>query len=60
MAAWNIVLGNFKKPDNPEQQHEDGEAVFRVAKAERGTNRRESCDALQANGSPGDGPKIDW
>jgi hypothetical protein len=59
MAAWNIVLGNFKKPNDPEQQHEDGEAVFRVAKAERGPDRHKGRKPLQIGRSRRNRPKLD-
>ena len=38
MAARNIVLGDFQEAHDPDQQHKDVEAVFRVAEAKRGSN----------------------
>jgi hypothetical protein len=30
MAAWNMVLGDFKETHESDQQHQDAEAVFRL------------------------------
>ena len=59
MAAWSIVLGDFQEAHDPEQQHKDGEAVFRVAEAERGSNGGKGCKPLQTDRCRSDGPKLD-
>ena len=59
MAAWNIVLGDFQEAHDPEQQHKDGEAVFWVAEAKRGSNGRKGRKPLQADRCRSDGPKLD-
>src|SRR5688572_28110902 len=59
MAAWNIVLGDFQEAHDPDQQHKDVEAVFRVAEAERGANGRKGCKPLQADRRRSDGAKLD-
>ena len=51
MAAWNIVLGDFQEAHDPEQQHKDGEAVFRVAEAECGSNGRKGRKPLRLTGA---------
>jgi hypothetical protein len=38
MAARDNVLGKLKDPNDPDQQHKDVEAVFRIAEAKRGSN----------------------
>jgi hypothetical protein len=51
MVAWNIVLGHLKKANDPEQQHEDGEAVFRVAEAERGPMAAKAVNRSRLTGA---------
>lgn len=58
MAAGNIVLGSFKKSNDPEQQDKDREAVSRIAEAKRGSNGRKGRKPLQADRSRCDGPKL--
>ncbi len=57
MAAWNMVLGDFKKPDNPYQRHKDVEAVFRVAEAERDSNSGKCSKPLQTDRSRSNRPQ---
>lgn len=58
MAAWDKVLGEFKQPNDPDQQQKDKAVVLGIAQAEGGSDRRKSREPLQAGGSPSDGPKL--
>jgi len=57
MAARNNVLGDLKKPNDPDQQHNDIEAVFRIAEAERGAYGGKGHKPLQAGRSSSNGPE---
>ena len=59
MAAWNMVLGDLKKPDEPEQQDQDWHAVLWIAEAKGGSDHREGGKPLQASRAAGHGPKLD-
>lgn len=58
MTARDNVLSNLKEPNDPDQEHKDVEAAFRVAEAESGSNGCKSCKPLQADRSLGDGPPL--
>ena len=58
MAAWNIVLRDFKEPNDPDEQHKDVEAVFRVAETKCGSNGRKGRKPLHMSGSPSDRAQL--
>ena len=58
MAAWNIVLSDFQEACDPDHQHKNVEAVFRIAEAKRGSNGRKGRKPLEADRSRCDGPKL--
>jgi hypothetical protein len=57
MAARNNVLGDLKEPYDPDQQHNDIEAVFRIAEAERGSYGGKGHKPLQTDRRSSDGPQ---
>jgi hypothetical protein len=59
VAARDIVLGEFEESDRRDQQHEDGQAVFRVTQTERGPKQRIGSKPLHAGRSSGDGANLD-
>ena len=57
MATWNDVLGDLKEPNDPDYEHNDVEAVFRIAEAERGSYGGKGHKPLQAGRSSSNGPE---
>jgi hypothetical protein len=57
MAARDQVLGQLKPSNDPDHHQEDGKSAFGIAETKTSADHRESCKALQIDGSPRDGPK---